>query len=195
MDYKKVFAIKKKNEEKIKRLCPDIKDTSGIYILTRYDNGFKYAYIGQAVKLLSRLVQHLSGYEQHIDKSIRKHKLYSEDNPTGWKIDYIYFAEDKLNTLEQEYIRIYADDGYQLRNKTSGSQGVGKQCFDTAKEPRTYTEGKAYGHAKAIKEVAVYFDKYLDVKVKKDNKICNRKLQEFLDLIKETDNEHSNNER
>lgn len=184
MDYKKLYAIKKKNEEKIKQLCPDIKDISGIYILTRYDNGFKYAYIGQAVKLLSRLVQHLSGYDQHIDKSIRKHKLYSKNNPTGWRIAFYYFPESELNKVEQEYIRSYANDGYQLRNKTSGSQGIGKQGFDTAKEPRTYTEGKAYGHAKAIKEVAVYFDKYLDVKVKKDNKLCNRKLQEFIELIK-----------
>lgn len=183
MDYKKIFAIKQKNREVIKKQCPNINDKSGIYILTRYDNGFKYAYVGQAVKVWSRLSDHLNGY-QHIDLSIKKHKFYSSDNPTGWKIAFFNCPTADLDRLEQEYIMKLANQGYQLRNKTSGSQGEGKQGFDTAKQPKTYTEGKVYGYKKALSEIAVLFDKYLNVSTKKDNAICNRKLQEFIELIK-----------
>lgn len=34
------------------------------------ENGFRYAYIGQAVHILTRLAQHLVGY-QHIDLSLK----------------------------------------------------------------------------------------------------------------------------
>lgn len=182
INYKKIFAIEKQNREIIKRYCPDINDLSGIYILTRKENGFKFAYIGQAVKLWTRLSSHLSGY-QHIDLSLKKHKFYSENNLTGWEIKFFNCPAQDLDRLEQEYILKYANAGYQLRNKTTGSQGDGKQAFDTAKQPKTYTEGKVYGYNKAIKEISVFFEKYLDVSVKKDNSICNRKLNEFLELI------------
>ena len=43
------------------------------------EEGIKYAYIGQAKHILTRLAQHLTGY-QHIDLSIRKHGLYSNRN-------------------------------------------------------------------------------------------------------------------
>lgn len=182
INYKKIFAIEKANKELIKRYCPVINDYSGIYVLTREENGFKFAYIGQAVKLWTRLASHLNGY-QHIDLSIKKHKFYSENNPTGWKIQFFCCATQDLDRLEQEYILQYANAGYQLRNKTTGSQGEGKQGFDTAKQPKTYTEGKAYGYKKALKEIALFFEKYLNVSAKKDNVICNKKLNEFLELL------------
>ena len=73
MDYqkfKKAKAIEKKNKERLLKVNPKLNEDSGIYFLTRIDeNGFKYAYIGQAVHLITRLSQHLVGY-QHIDLSL-----------------------------------------------------------------------------------------------------------------------------
>lgn len=63
MDYqkfKKAKAIEKKNKERLLKVNPKLNEDSGIYFLTRIDeNGFKYAYIGQAVHILTRLAQHL----------------------------------------------------------------------------------------------------------------------------------------
>ena len=111
MDYRKIYAIQKNNEKRILKYCPDINDNSGIYILARFENGFKYAYIGQAKHLLKRLGQHLSGY-QHIDLSLKKHGFYSEDNKEGWKIAYFNCNENELDKFEQEYILKYANDGF-----------------------------------------------------------------------------------
>ena len=52
MNNKQRYAILNKNKEQWLKYY-SIKDESGIYILTRYDdNGFKYAYVGQAKKSL-----------------------------------------------------------------------------------------------------------------------------------------------
>ena len=126
VNYKKIYAIKKANEERILKVCPNCPNTSGIYFLTREEDGFKYAYIGQAIKLRERLASHLSGY-QHIDLSIKKHGLWSEKNITGYKVNFLEFAENILDEMEQKYIKQYANAGYQLRNATSGSQGSGKK--------------------------------------------------------------------
>lgn len=84
MNFRQIKAIEKANKERILKVCPSVPESSGIYILTREEAGFRYAYVGQAKHLLTRLAQHLSGY-QHIDLSIKKHGLWSENNPSGWK--------------------------------------------------------------------------------------------------------------
>lgn len=38
----------------IQNLEPTLKNKSGIYIFTRYENGFSFAYVGQAKKLIDR---------------------------------------------------------------------------------------------------------------------------------------------
>lgn len=190
-NYRQVFAIKNKNKNIIKKLVPNIQDKSGIYILTREENGFRYGYIGLAtVSVWTRLAEHLSGY-QHIDLSIRNHGWYSNSNPTGYKIEYFYAPSDKLNDLEQEYIKKYANDGYQLRNKTSGSQGKGKFGIADNKPSKGYYDGVAYGTTKTKRKVKEFFDKYLDYKIKGDkpNKIKERKLAEFGEFI--ADNKES----
>ena len=64
------MAIEAKNKKRILEINPHVDDGSGIYFLTRMDeDGIRYAYIGQAKHLLTRLAQHLSGY-QHIDLSL-----------------------------------------------------------------------------------------------------------------------------
>lgn len=179
------FAKIKENRSIILSHCPLCQDVSGIYILTREEDGFKYAYIGQAVRVLSRLAQHLSGF-QHIDLSLRKHGFYPE-RPNGWKISWFQCEEAMLDEREQEYIRIYANAGYQLRNKTSGGQGDGKSSISD--EPRKgYREGLNKGYENARKEVARWFKLHLDFSVKKPgNKVQEKAKQKFEEFIDTTE--------
>ena len=184
MNYKQIYAIKKANEERILKVCPNCPNTSGIYFLLREEDGFKYAYIGQAVRLRERLGSHLSGY-QHIDLSIKKHGLWSEENPTGYKVHFLEFAENLLDEMEQKYIKQYANAGYQMRNSTAGSQGKGKHGLDNQKQPRTYYEGLNNGYERARKEIAHLFNLHLDYKTKSDkpNKNQQKAYQKFKDFL------------
>lgn len=182
-----------------------LNENSGIYILTRFDeNGFKYCYVGQAKKILTRLAQHLMGY-QHIDLSLKKHGLYNEDkNPYGWRVSIVECSESELDSEEQKYIKIYANNGYQLRNKTSGSQSVGKVGIDDNKPSKGYHDGLHQGYANCLKDIKEYFEKYLDYTTKSTNEcfkkdgtikeIYLRKYNEFKGIIEnekkqeETDN-------
>lgn len=183
MNFKQRWSIDQKNKQRWLEQNPSLNDNAGIYVLTREENGFKFAYIGQSKHILQRLAEHLRGY-QHIDKSLRKHKLWSKDNPTGWSLDFFVNCEENmLDSGEQYWIKEYASQGYQLRNKTAGGQ-VDKVGFDM-ENTGGYRRGVAYGRAKAIKDIAVFFDKYLDFVIKgQPNKIKERKLQEFEDLLK-----------
>ena len=70
------------NKARILKDYPWFKDESGIYAFVRIDHaGIKHAYVGQAKKVLTRLAQHLAGYDQHIDLSLKKNGLYSPKNP------------------------------------------------------------------------------------------------------------------
>lgn len=184
MDYRQIKAIEKKNKQRILALRPNTPDTSGIYVFNRKEDGFKYAYVGQAKHILTRLAQHLSGY-QHIDLSIKKHGLYSEDNPCGWKVSVIECAEADLNAKEQEWIRFCADKGYQLRNKTSGSQGKGKHGIADNKPAKGYYDGLAQGYKNAQKFVANLFDKHLNYSKKsyKPNKLQEKAVEKFKDFL------------
>lgn len=170
LDYNKmrqVFAIEKANKERILLACPGCPDRPGIYFLLREENGFKFAYIGQAKKLLSRLAGHLSGY-QHIDLSLKSHGLWREDNPTGWKIHYLECPENALDEWERHYIHAYANAGYQLRNKTDGGQGEGKRGIAANKPAKGYYDGVEHGRRKARREIAELFNKHLDYKPKSE---------------------------
>ncbi len=192
MNYEQFKAIrekKKENEEKILEVCPNCPNTSGIYFLLREEDGFKYAYIGQAVRLRERLGSHLSGY-QHIDLSIKKHGLYSKENPTGYRVHCLPMPKEMLDEQEQKYIKQYANAGYQMRNATSGSQGVGKKGLENARPTRTYYDGLAQGYKNAQKEVAHLFNLHLDYTTKKQppTKLQKKALQKFKDFL-EVDNE------
>ena len=180
MNYRQIKAIEQKNKQRILNICSTVPETPGIYFLTREENGFKYAYIGQAKHLLSRLAQHLSGY-QHIDLSIKKHGLYSEGKRTGWRLQWLPCSIDKLDEFEQHFIKQYANDGYQLRNKTSGSQGEGKRGLDDQKQPKGYYDGKKQGYLDARKFVANLFEKHLQYSQKSDkpNKNQEKALEKF----------------
>lgn len=185
MNYRQIKAIEQKNKQRILKLDATVPETSGIYAFRRFEDGFKYAYIGQAKHLLTRLAQHLSGY-QHIDLSIKKHGLYSEENQTGWRVNYILCEESELDELEQHYIKEYAKHGYQLRNKTTGSQGEGKRGLDDQKSPKGYYDGLKQGYKNAQKFVANLFDKHLNYSQKSEKPNKNQekaveKFKEFLD--------------
>lgn len=183
-------AIEAKNKKRLLGVNPNLDDKSGIYFLTRIDeDGIKYAYIGQAKHIHTRLAQHLVGY-QHIDLSLKKHNLYSAENPYGWKIGFMHFPLDQLDDKEQYYIKMYAQNGYQLRNKTAGGQGKGKSQIDEYKPSKGYRDGLKQGYKNASKEVAHLFEKHLEVSIKSDkpNKIQEKalsKFKEFMDCYKE----------
>lgn len=178
------FIVLNNYKAKLKKMF-NLNDNSGIYILTRYENGFKYAYIGQAKHIITRIAQHLMGREQHIDLSIKKHGLYDECNQVGWKIDYFNCGESDLDKNEQEYIRKYADMGYQLRNKTTGGQ-MSKMGLVENKERKGYRKGVKQGELKAHKYIKELFSKYLDFSIKPPlNKVKERKFDEFKQFIEE----------
>ena len=165
-NFKQIKAIEAQNKQRILEVCPHVTDVSGIYILKRYENEFKYAYVGQAKKILTRLAGHLAGF-QHIDLSIKKHGLSDGSaNPCGWRIEYIPCHIDQLDNMERSWILALATHGYQMRNKTSGGQGEGKAQIADFKPPKTYRDGLKQGYENARKEVANWFDKYLDVTTK-----------------------------
>ena len=58
MDFRQRKAIEQKNKRKLLAVNPNLNEESGIYFLTREDeNGFKYAYIGQAKHILKTIVR------------------------------------------------------------------------------------------------------------------------------------------
>lgn len=184
MNYKKVFAVKQANKERILAVCPTAREESGIYIFTREADGFRYAYVGQAKNLLDRLADHLAGYDQHIDLSLKKHKLYSANNHEGWKIECKPYPLNQLDDMEQYYIKLYANRGYQMRNKTSGSQGEGKQGIADNKPAKGYWQGVVWGETRTKKKLKEFFEKYLMYDIKEpSNKIKERKKKEFQEFL------------
>lgn len=183
--FAQIKAIEKSNKNRWLKVCPTLTDESGIYILTREDErGFKFAYVGQAKHILTRLAQHLAGYDLHIDKSLKKHKLWSGDNLSGWSVDFAIYPESELNAFEQAYIKEYADMGYQLHNKTTGSQGRGKVGLKGNTCEKGYRKGVKFGYRKAQREVAHLFEKNLNYCVKKENKFNLKAFEKFNDFIR-----------
>ena len=190
MDYAKlrqVKAIEAKNKQRLLSTSPKLNEKSGIYFLTRVDeNGFKYAYIGQAKHILTRLAQHMTGY-QHIDLSIKKHGLYSRENEHGRKVNHMNYPVESLDSWEKFWIKQYADKGYQLRNKTSGSQGEGKVQIDEYRPAKGYRDGLEQGRKNLAKELLHIIDKHLVVCLKPEkaeNKISKKALDKFWMLLK-----------
>lgn len=182
----KVKAIEKKNEIKLLSVNPKLDNQSGIYFLTRVDveTGIKFSYVGQALHIKSRMLQHMVGY-QHIDLSIRKHGLYSEDNQSGWNINFMHFPKEELNEKERYYITLYAQNGYQSRNKDTGG-GAGNQELGERKQAKGYYDGLAQGRKNLAKELSHIIDKHLIVSLKPEkanNKVSQKALEKFNGLL------------
>lgn len=186
-DIRKQKAIEQKNRKRLLEVNESLDDGSGIYFLTRTDeNGIKYAYIGQAKHILARLAQHLVGY-QHIDLSMKSHGLYSVDNIYGWKIGFLHFPLEKLDEKEQYYIKKYAVNGYQLRNKTGGGQGKGKEKIDEYRPTKGYYDGLKQGRKNLARELSGIIEKHLVISLKSEkqgNKVSQKQYEKFMDLLK-----------
>ena len=178
----------KRNKQFVLSINSTLNDDSGIYFLTRTDeDGIKYAYIGQAKHILTRLAQHLVGY-QHIDLSIKKHGWYTDDNLCGWKIGFMNCPESELDKKEQHYIKMYAKHGYQLRNKTAGGQGQGKTQIDAYRPAKGYRDGIAQGKKTLARELSHIIDKHLTVTLqdgKEYNKVSQKAMEKFNALLDE----------
>lgn len=185
----KAKAIERKNKEQLLKLNPKLNDNSGIYFMTRKDeNGFRFAYIGQARRILTRLSGHLSGYQQHIDLSLRKHKLWSENNPYGWKISALNFPIRELDEKEKYFIKKYADAGYQLRNVSVGGQGENRDGgqIGERKPSKGYRDGLIQGRKNLAKELKDIIDKHLEISLKPEkehNKTSIKQFEKFRELL------------
>lgn len=163
-----------------------ITKNSGIYILARNgEEGLKYAYVGQSKHVLQRLAEHMLRYDQHIDKSIRDHKLYSKNKPYGWRlVGVVPCSVEELDEKEKEYTLKYGNGGYQLRNKTGGGQGEGKGGINDNQGGLGYRKGVTYGYEKCRKDVQEFM-KYLFFMENEDTALCERKCKEFAEWLQD----------
>ena len=187
-DFRKIKAIERENKKRLLEINPDLDEDSGIYFLTRIDeNDIKYAYIGQAKHILTRLAQHLVGY-QHIDLSIKRHKFYADDNPYGYNIGFLKFPESDLDEMEQFFIKKYANSGYQLRNKTAGGQCEGKTQIDEYRPQKGYRDGIKQGKKSLARELSHIIDTHLTVELRREkahNKVSQKAFEKFNELLDE----------
>jgi hypothetical protein len=192
VNYKKLRqakAIEATNRKRLLKINPKLDDGSGIYFLTRTDeNEIPYFYIGQAVHIIQRMCSHLTGY-QHIDLSIKKRGFYSKENPNGWKINFIHYPVEQLDKMEQYWILEYTKKGYQCRyNKTSGSQGEGKEKINEFRPAKGYRDGIQQGKITLARELKHIIDIHLNVSIrpeKANNKVSIKALEKFNDLLNE----------
>lgn len=185
-------AIEAKNRERLKKVNPGLDDGSGIYFLTRTDeNGIRYFYIGQALHIMQRMCGHLVGY-QHIDISIKKRGFYSDDNPYGWKVNFLHYPADLLDEKEQYWILKYTQKGYQCRyNKTAGGQGEGKEKINEFKPSKGYRDGIEQGKKNLARELSSIAEKHLKIELRADkanNKVSQRQYEKFMELLKVGEN-------
>lgn len=188
VNYKQLFAIQRANEERIKKVCPDADNSSGIYLFWREEDGVKFGYIGLAHHIIKRLGQHLSGYKQHIDLSLRKHKLYSEDNPTGYHVEIIEKCpEDKLDEREKFWIQYYVEQGYTMVNVSGGGQGENRiEDLNERKPAKKYKDGVAQGQKNILKTIAKLFEKNLTYAMTEpENKNKKKSYDKFTELLNE----------
>ena len=183
----KAKAIEKSNKQRLLKVNPKLDDESGIYFLTRTDeDNISYFYIGQAVHIITRLAQHLVGY-QHIDLSIKKRGLYSADNPYGWKVNFMYYPKSELDKWEQYWILEYTKRGYQCRyNKTGGGQGEGKEKINEFRPPKGYRDGIKQGKINLARQLSSIAEKHLKIEIredKKNNKVSQKQFEKFKELM------------
>ena len=185
-NFRRAKAIEGTNKKRLLKANAELNNNSGIYFLLREDeNGIKYAYIGQAKHILTRLAQHLVGY-QHIDLSLKKHGLYSADNEHGWKIGFKNYEPSELDEREQHYIWLYASKGYQLRNKTAGGQGEGKTQIDEYRPSKGYRDGILQGKITLARELSHIIETHLSINLKEgkeNNKVSQKALEKFNCLL------------
>lgn len=152
--YRQRKAILYPFEREILTQYPKTPKGCGIYVLTRKENGELKAYIGQSIHTLQRMAEHMVDYNSHIDKSLKIYGLKTILNPQGWKLESIECDRDKLDIVETNYVADYIKKGYDVYNKTSGGQGVGKRQIAEYKERKGYRQGTEIGYKRAVKDIS-----------------------------------------
>ena len=183
MNYRQLYAKRKSAEERLKKLCPHITNDSGLYFYTRTEDDKIYAYIGKAKHLIDRNIDHLLGYKQRIDVSIKK-RGFLKENSTGWLFNIRFIPEWKLDEEEQKAIKTYQDMGAELYNIESGGT-VGKTLINERKSAKTYRDGLKQGYENARKEIQKLFEKNLVYGISgKTNKNKEKSLEKFKNFLK-----------
>lgn len=187
---KQLYAIKEKYRLQLLKLNPKLDNQSGIYFFIRKsEENENEIYVGQSVGILDRCISHMQGYEQYIDKSIKAHKLYdAEKNPYGYKLEFLHFPKEELDEKEQYYIKLYSENGWILKNKTSGSQGKGKEKIAEYKPAKGYRDGLVQGRKNMAKELSHIIDTHLTVSLKEEkqnNKVSQKAFEKFNELLEE----------
>lgn len=180
--------MKAERESRIKKVCPDIPYSSGIYVFYRDDDtGLRMAYCGQAISLCERCAAHLSEYD-HIGLSLKKRGFYSVDNPYGWKLTFRECKKEDLDKNERLTILQFANNGFQLYNKTSGGQGEGKEKINEFRPQKGYRDGIKQGKKSLARELSHIIDKHLTVAIKPEkagNKVSQKAFEKFNGLLDE----------
>lgn len=163
-----------------------VTNMSGIYVLTRVDEQEKkYCYVGQSKHVRQRLVEHLCGWHtkapQHIDLSLKKHGFYTDRY--SWKIrDVIVCNMEDLDEKEKEFYCIYYNMGYEMRNKTGGGQGKGKEKTADYRPAKGYYDGIKQGEKNILKRIRL-LAKYVEIKPKNSTKTAQRMYEELCERI------------
>jgi hypothetical protein len=186
---KKYYTNQAQAEQLLLSVCPKADHRSGIYFYLREDTDGKYGYIGKATDLINRNVAHIIGYQQHIDISIKKRGFYSKDNPSGWRLNVLYYPKEDLDRWERHWILLYRESNYTLYNVESGGT-EGKEIIGERKPPKTYRDGLAQGRKNLARELRHIIDTHLEIKLRKeDNKISQKALAKFWELLESEEKE------
>lgn len=188
VNYKQIFARKAEAEKRLQLICPEAAvHRSGIYFYTREDLEGKHAYIGKATDLCERTVSHMTGYEQRIDISIKpNHRgFYSKYNPSGWKLNVLYYPKTELDKWEQYWINEYKLAGVDLYNVESGGTD-GKSIIGERKPPKNYHDGLAQGRKSLARDLMHIIETHnFTIEPQKHNKTTEKALNKFWQLLKE----------
>ena len=106
---------------------------------------------------------------------------------------YIGFSA-RRNTAEYLISERFVFKGYQLRNKTSGSQGEGKAKIDDYRPSKGYYDGIKQGKKTLAKELSHIAEKHLEIRLKPEkhgNKVSEKQYEKFMALISENTYEES----
>lgn len=156
---KKRWVMLEQKKKLLLSLFPDLPAKSGIYRWSRIDETLtECVYIGKAINILERSAQHLIGNESHLDKSIKKHGLYNNENRNGWHVEVEELANIlDLDRLEQIYIDAEKKDpNIKLYNIESGGT-KGKTIIGERKQRRDIAWRKKE-REKVFDELRKWFD-------------------------------------
>ena len=188
-NYKQIFAKKSETERRLREICPEAAThRSGIYFYTREDTDGKHAYLGKAVDITERTISHLNGYQQRIDVSLKSRGFYSDLNPSGWKLNVLYYPKSELDKWERYWIERYRAEGVSLYNVESGGT-EGKEIIGERKPPKSYRDGLVQGRKSLARELKHIIDTHLEIKLRKENKITQKALAKFWELLESEEKE------